>query len=86
MSEDRRYREQDAGSFMETVPELNNPSPRVRALRIMLDELEYPSRNLRLAAQVLDCKEELSCVIQWLYREVKRAIEIETMFDGEWAE
>jgi hypothetical protein len=71
---------------METVPELNNPSPRVRALRIMLDELEYPSRNLRLAAQVLDCKEELDGVLEWLQAEVASEIEIETMFDGEWAE
>jgi hypothetical protein len=81
MTEDRCYREQDAGSFMEIVPELNNPSPRIRALKILLDEFEYPSRDLRLAAQVLNCKEELSCVIQWLYREVKREIELETMFE-----
>jgi hypothetical protein len=55
--------------------------PRVRALKLMLDELEYPSRDLRIAAQVLNCKEELNSICQWLHREVERMIETETMFD-----
>jgi hypothetical protein len=56
-------------------------SPRVRALKIMLDEFEYPNRELRLAAQALQCKPELEGVVQWLRFEVKKAIQLETMFD-----
>ena len=57
-------------------------SKRVRALKLMLEELEYPSRDLRLSAQVMDCKSEMYAVCEWLRREVEREIEIETMFDG----
>ena len=47
----------------------------------MLDELEYPSRDLRLTAQVMDCKDEVLAICEWLKREVERELEIETMFD-----
>jgi hypothetical protein len=56
--------------------------PRVRALKIMLDEFEYPSRDLRLAAQVFNCKTEINAVIEWLRAEVEKEISIETMFEG----
>ena len=55
--------------------------PRVRALKIMLDEFEYPSRDLRLAAQVFNCKREIADVIEWLRAEVEKEISIEAMFD-----
>lgn len=57
-------------------------SKRVKALRLLMDDLEYPNRELRLMAQVEDCKDEVSQVCEWLRREVEREIEIETMFDG----
>jgi hypothetical protein len=57
-------------------------SKRVKALRLVLDDLEYPNRELKLMAQVEDCTEELLQVCQWLRREVEREMEIETMFDG----
>lgn len=57
-------------------------SKRVKALRLMLEELEYPSRDLRLSAQVADCKTEMYAVCEWLRREVEREIELETLFDG----
>jgi hypothetical protein len=47
----------------------------------MLDELEYPSRDLRIAAQVLNCRSEIESICRWLHREVEKAIETETMFD-----
>ena len=56
--------------------------PRVRALKIILDEFEYPSRDLRLAAQVFNCKSEISAVIEWLRAEVEKEIQLETMFDS----
>jgi hypothetical protein len=56
--------------------------PRVRALKIILDEFEYPSRDLRLAAQVFNCKREIEEVMAWLRAEVEKEISIETMFDG----
>ena len=59
----------------------NSKDPRVRALAIVLDELEYPNRDLRLAAQVLDCKRELEGVIAWLRAEVEKEIQLETMFN-----
>ena len=55
--------------------------PRVRALKIMLDEFEYPSRDLRLAAQVFTCTSEISAEIEWLRAEVEKEIQLETMFD-----
>jgi hypothetical protein len=59
----------------------NDEKPRVRALKIMLDEFEYPSRDLRLAAQVFNCKREIASVIEWLRSEVEKELQIETMFD-----
>jgi hypothetical protein len=57
-------------------------SKRVKALRLVRDDLEYPNRELRLMSQVEDCKEEVSQVCEWLRREVEREIELETMFDS----
>ena len=59
----------------------NSQNPRVRALAIVLDELEYPNRDLRLAAQVLDCKRELEEVVTWLRAEVFREAQITALFD-----
>jgi hypothetical protein len=59
----------------------NHEKPRVRALKIMLDEFEYPSRDLRLAAQVFNCKREIEEVMAWLRAEVEKEIQLETMFD-----
>jgi hypothetical protein len=53
----------------------------VQALKLMLEELEYPNRDLRITAQVLDCKDEIFTVCEWLRREVEREIEVNTMFD-----
>ncbi len=74
----RQYREED---FSRVVPEFNDPNPRVRALKIVLDELEYPNRDMRLAAQVLLCKPDLESVCEWLRAEVEKEIKLETMFD-----
>ena len=71
-------REED---FSVIVPEYNDPNPRVRALKIVLDELEYPNRDMRLAAQVLLCKPDLETVCEWLRAEVEKEIKLETMFD-----
>ena len=73
----RQYREED---FSRIVPEFNDPNPRVRALKIVLDELEYPNRDMRLAAQVLLCKPDLEAVCEWLRAEVEKEILLETMF------
>jgi hypothetical protein len=59
----------------------NHEKPRVRALKIMLDGFEYPSRDLRLAAQVFNCKREIEGVMAWLRAEVEKEIQLETMFD-----
>jgi len=75
----REYREED---LSEIVPEFNDPSPRVRALKIMLDEFEYPSRDVRLAAQALQCRREVETVLEWLRAEVEKEIQLETMFDS----
>lgn len=53
----------------------------LRALEIMFDELEYPNRDLRLAAQVMDCKAEIHQICKWLAAEVQAAMFAETMFD-----
>jgi len=58
-----------------------NESPYLRALKLMRDELDYPSRDLRLNAQVAQCKDEVLQICQWLRREIERAIDTETMFD-----
>lgn len=57
-------------------------SKRVKALRLMLDDLGHPNRELKLMAQVEDCTEEMLQVCQWLRREVEREIELETLFEG----
>jgi len=54
---------------------------RLIALRLMLDELEYPSRELRITAQAMGCKEEIYVICEWLRREIKREIAIEIMFE-----
>jgi hypothetical protein len=74
----RQYREED---FSVIVPELNDSNPRVRALRILLDEFEYPNRDLRLAAQVLQCRKALEDILAWLRAEIEKEIQLETMFD-----
>jgi hypothetical protein len=55
---------------------------RLIALRLMLEELEIPSRDLRISAQCMDCKEELYTICEWLRKEVEHEIEIETLFEG----
>jgi hypothetical protein len=57
-------------------------SKRVTALRLLLDDLEYPNRELKLMALVEDCTEEVEQVCLWLRREVERELEMETLFDG----
>jgi len=57
-------------------------SKRVTALRLLLDDLEYPNRELKLMALVEDCTEEVAQVCLWLRREVERELEMETLFDG----
>ena len=74
----RKYREED---FSVIRADLNSKNPRVRALAIVLDELEYPNRDLRLAAQVLDCKRELEEIVAWLRAEVFREAQITALFD-----
>ena len=53
----------------------------LRALELMFEELEYPNRDLRLSAQVMDCKPEIHQVCKWLAAEVQAAILAETVFD-----
>ena len=55
----------------------------LKALQLVREELEHPSRDLRLSAQVFDCKEEMYTICRWLTAEIDEAIEMETMFDGE---
>jgi hypothetical protein len=47
----------------------------------MLDEFEYPSRDLRLASTALQCRSEIETVLEWLRAEVEKEIQLETMFD-----
>jgi hypothetical protein len=47
----------------------------------MLDEFEYPSRDIRLASQALQCRREVETVLEWLRAEVEKEIQLETMFD-----
>jgi hypothetical protein len=77
-SNNRQYREED---FSVVRADHNSENPRVRALAIVLDELEYPNRDLRLAAQALQCRRELEVVLAWLRLEVAKEIKLETMFD-----
>jgi hypothetical protein len=55
---------------------------RLIALRLMLEELETPSRDLRISAQCMDCKNEMYAICEWLRKEVEHEIEIETLFEG----
>jgi hypothetical protein len=50
-------------------------------LAIVLDEFEYPNRDLRLAAQVLQCGKALEDILAWLRAEIEKEIQLETMFD-----
>jgi hypothetical protein len=75
---DRQYREEDHSVILINH---NSKNPRVRALAIVLDEFEYPNRDLRLAAQVLQCRKALEDVLAWLRAEVEKEIQLETMFD-----
>jgi hypothetical protein len=59
----------------------NSPNPRVRALALLLDELEYPNRDLRLGAQVLECRRELESVMAWLRAEVEHEVRMEALFE-----
>jgi hypothetical protein len=59
----------------------NDKNPRVRALALLLDELEYPNRDLRLSAQVFNCKRELEEVLAWLRAEVEREVRLEALFE-----
>jgi hypothetical protein len=56
-------------------------SRRIKALKLMLEEMNYPNRDLRLSSQVMDCKAEMYAICEWLKREIEREIDIETMFD-----
>ena len=58
-----------------------NEDKYVQALRLVLEELESPSRDLRIAAQVFDCKTEMYAICEWLSKEVRREIDLSTMFD-----
>jgi hypothetical protein len=75
---DRQYREED---FSVILVNHNSKNPRVRALALLLDELEYPNRDLRLSAQVLNCKKELEEVVAWLRAEVEREAQLEVLFE-----
>jgi hypothetical protein len=57
-------------------------SARVRALKLVLDDLENPNREIRLAAEALQCKKELEGILKWLLAEVKGEIDLEGIFYG----
>jgi hypothetical protein len=61
--------------------DVNSTNPRVRALALLLDELEYPNRDLRLSAQVFNCKRELEEVVAWLRAEVHRELQLTALFE-----
>jgi hypothetical protein len=75
---DHQYREED---FSVILVNHNSKNPRVRALALLLDELEYPSRDLRLGAQVLECRRELEEVVAWLRAEVEREVRLAALFE-----
>jgi hypothetical protein len=81
MTEDRNHKEQDAGEFMGVRVELGSPNPRLRAIRLLLDDLEYPNRDLRLSAQVLNCRREVEEVLSWLRAELRKEAQLEALFD-----
>ena len=58
-----------------------NTTPYLRALKLVRDELDYPSRELRLNSQVANCKEEMFAICEWLRGEVEKAIDLETVVD-----
>jgi hypothetical protein len=53
----------------------------LEALRLVLDELQYPSRELRIAAICADCEQEMRYICSWLSKEVQKEIDLTTMFD-----
>jgi hypothetical protein len=55
---------------------------RIRALKLVLDDLENPNREIRLAAEALQCKKELDGILKWLLAEVKGEIDLEKIFYG----
>ena len=61
--------------------DFSSANPRVRALALVLDELEYPNRDLRLGAQVLNCKREMEEVVAWLRAEVRREAQVTALLD-----
>lgn len=50
------------------------------ALKLMIEELSYPSRELRLSALFDDCRDELDLVLKWLARECERELELQQLF------
>ncbi len=75
-------RQRDEEDYTTVCTDHNSPNPRVRALALVLDELEYPNRDLRLGAQVLDCRRELEEVVAWLRAEVEREVRLAALFEG----
>jgi hypothetical protein len=74
-------RQRDEEDYTAVCTDLNSPNPRVRALALLLDELEYPNRDLRLGAQVLECRRELESVMAWLRAEVEHEVRLEALFE-----
>lgn len=58
-----------------------NESKYLTALRLVLEELSSPSRDLRIAASAMDCKGEMYSICEWLSKEVEKEIQLSTMFD-----
>lgn len=50
------------------------------ALKLMIEEFAYPSRELRLSAQIDHCRDELDIVLKWLSRECERELELQQLF------
>ena len=53
----------------------------LEALRLVLDGLQYPSRELRIAATCSGCEQEMRYICEWLSKEVQKEIDLTTMFD-----
>jgi hypothetical protein len=53
----------------------------IQALKLVLEELENPSRDLRISSQVFDCKTEMYTICEWLSKEVRREIDLREMFE-----
>ncbi len=78
MSTPRQRYEEDHSAILVNH---SSPNPRVRALALLLDELEYPNRDLRLGAQVLECRRELESVMAWLRAEVEHEVRLESLLE-----